>query len=316
MDEGWLERIEREAGLPGLVDALSERLEPADLRSLLLEVERRRAARRTPAELLRQYATDRFVQAAPVDPRRALALEELAFSLLPAGYEAVDLAPLAPLGTSSVLGTVQQHSVVSTTRGSEAANDPTAVLALECARRRRTAGTGPGLSPGHVSLAAAQRVTRAQPEHRADHHAHFRLFALCTSARDRGGNDFEADALVDQLGFYVRFLAAAQELLAIDAIRVGITDLGDGAFTPLLEERVIPSLRASFPGVEVAHDPDRVGRGVYYERVCFQVWVTNAERDVPIADGGFTDWTQRLLADRKERLLTSGIGTQLLADVF
>jgi hypothetical protein len=165
-------------------------------------------------------------------------------------------------------------------------------------------------------LAAAQRVTRAQPEHRADHHAHFRLLALCASARKQGGNDFEADALVAQLGFYVRFLAAAQERLAIDAIRVGVTDLGDGTFIPLLEERVIPALRASFPDVEVAHEPDRVGRRIYYERVCFQVWVTNAERDVPIADGGFTDWTQRLLADRKERLLTSGIGIQLLADVF
>jgi hypothetical protein len=29
-------------------------------------------------------------------------------------------------------------------------------------------------------------------------------------------------------------------------------------------------------------------------------------------DGGFTDWTARLLSNRKERLLTSGIGIDFL----
>ncbi|MDX6503926.1 MAG: hypothetical protein QOE29_1051 [Gaiellaceae bacterium] len=311
MDEGWLQRIERDVGLPGLVEALAERLAPTDLRSLLLEVESRRAGARTPAELLRQYATDRFVQPSPGDPLRSLAIEQLAFTLLPAGYEAVDVAPVAPLGTSSVLGTVQQNSVVSTTRGTEVASDATAALALECARRRRRDN-----QPA-VRLAAAQRVTRAQQFDQPDFQAHFRLFALCTAGRDTGNRDFEADALVAQIGFYVRLLTElGGSLLAIDSVRVGVTDLGDGAFAPLLEERVAPALRAAFPGVEIAADPEREARRSYYERVCFRVWVRNAEHDVPIVDGGFTDWTQRLLADRKERLLTSGIGVQLLAERF
>ena len=29
-----------------------------------------------------------------------------------------------------------------------------------------------------------------------------------------------------------------------------------------------------------------------------------------LADGGFTDWTRRLLSDRKERLLISGLGSE------
>jgi hypothetical protein len=45
-DDDILHRIEREAGVPGLVDVLAERLAPADLSSLLLEVFRRRAATR------------------------------------------------------------------------------------------------------------------------------------------------------------------------------------------------------------------------------------------------------------------------------
>jgi hypothetical protein len=31
-----------------------------------------------------------------------------------------------------------------------------------------------------------------------------------------------------------------------------------------------------------------------------------------VSDGGFTDWTARLLADAKERLLISGLGSERL----
>ena len=32
----------------------------------------------------------------------------------------------------------------------------------------------------------------------------------------------------------------------------------------------------------------------------------------PIVDGGMTDWTSRLMADRKQRLMTSGIGSEFV----
>jgi len=34
--------------------------------------------------------------------------------------------------------------------------------------------------------------------------------------------------------------------------------------------------------------------------------------ELEIADGGFTDWTQRLSGNQKERLLISGMGLELL----
>ena len=49
-----LGRIERETGVEDLAALLAERLEPADLHSLLLEVYRRRADRRTPQQRLQQ----------------------------------------------------------------------------------------------------------------------------------------------------------------------------------------------------------------------------------------------------------------------
>jgi hypothetical protein len=39
--------------------------------------------------------------------------------------------------------------------------------------------------------------------------------------------------------------------------------------------------------------------------MCF--WIQS--EDVQLVDGGFVDWTQRLLGDAKERLLVSGAGS-------
>ena len=46
VDDPILRRICRQAGVPDLVEALSERIPPTDLQTLLLEVTRRGAERR------------------------------------------------------------------------------------------------------------------------------------------------------------------------------------------------------------------------------------------------------------------------------
>jgi hypothetical protein len=66
-----------------------------------------------------------------------------------------DPCPLVPLGTHTVLETVNQHKIVTAIRACKVAADPTNALALEAAVRR--------MSPAHgkVRLAATQRVVRA-----------------------------------------------------------------------------------------------------------------------------------------------------------
>jgi len=49
--------------------------------------------------------------------------------------------------------------------------------------------------------------------------------------------------------------------------------------------------------------------------VCFKVNALADDAVVEIGDGGFTDWTARLLANGKERLLITGYGTDRLAVV-
>src|SRR5512143_416644 len=111
---------------------------------------RRRAAVRTPADVLAQYRRDRFVRPAELDQR---VLVELDGHLLAAaaGFDAIELSPVAPLGTCSTVAATDQHRTLGALRATEVVSDPTNVLALECAERVRGGATD-------VRLATCMRV--------------------------------------------------------------------------------------------------------------------------------------------------------------
>jgi hypothetical protein len=259
--------------VPDLAQLLAERLAPSDLTSLLLEVTRLRAARLEPAEVLRQYERDRFVRPAESDTSE---VERVALSLVPEDFERVDLSPLAPLGTGSAVARVSQDWAVATTRGTEVVADVTNVLALEAALSRRG-------SRDETKLFACERVVRPQAPDDPAQLAHFRLLGLCTAGRGERWQEWETRNATEHLAFYWKLLA-----------QLGVT----GA-----EIRLGGGLE-----LEVAATTDPLERP-YYAGGWFSIDVEGAN----VADGGFVDWTQRLLSDRKERCLISGVGIERLA---
>jgi hypothetical protein len=299
------ERVLQTIGGRVAVDGLAS-LSAADFTSLMLAVARHRAARETPASLLRRYRGDRFVQPASVDWRLMRGAEDAMTAHLPPGTELLTLPPLAPLGTHSVLGPMSQDRVVSTLRAAEVAADPTNALALEAAVRRRA------LPPAVVRLAALQRVVRAQRP-QSGGLAHFSLLGLVTAGRDDGGHRFEREAVAE----HVRSLAAGLAAAGLGPVQLAVTPMSPGG------ETIAAAVSAELAGcsVEVVLDRDRqAGRG-YYRHLCFKLNVAVSERaengaaDRPpgaawaeVGDGGFTDWTARLTASAKERLLISGVG--------
>nr|WP_042185886.1 hypothetical protein [Kibdelosporangium sp. MJ126-NF4]CEL16949.1 hypothetical protein [Kibdelosporangium sp. MJ126-NF4]CTQ91822.1 hypothetical protein [Kibdelosporangium sp. MJ126-NF4] len=287
-----LDRIERTTGVPGLAGLLAD-LAPADMRSLLLEVHRRQAAKLTPAQVLAQYKRDRFTSAATVDPAVHADYDLHAFKTLRAkGYTPVELSPVAPLGTVSVLTGTDQNRVVSTARGTEVMADSTNALALESAVRRS--------GREQVRLCASHRMVRAQPFPEG-WSSHFRLLALTVAGRDEGSFRFETDSLRAQLSAMVGLLDH------LDDVRARVTVL-DESRRQALAEQVLDPLAAEFPQVKVDFDDSRErGRG-YYVDACFELLAG----DVSLADGGFTTWTRQLLGNAKERLLIGGLGTDLV----
>lgn len=283
---------------PGLlVEQLSRTgLSGTKLTTLMLEVCRRRALRVTPAEVMRRYRTDRFVASPTIPARELRRAEDRLIAALPPSAELVALAPLVPLGTHSSVATVDPRKVVATIRGTEVAADPTNALALEAAHRRSLLLAASPRDATLVSLAASQRVVRAQHFAGAGYSAHFQLFGLVTAGRDVGAHGFEHAALPEHLGFTADALPGAE-------IRITVLD---ESFRDVFEA---VRGRLAHADVAVVEDPKRTtGRG-YYSGLCFKVHLGGGE----VGDGGFTHWTARLLGNRKERLLISGYGIDRLA---
>jgi hypothetical protein len=285
---GGIEVVDRLAALSG-----------SDFTTVMLEVARRRAATQTPATVLRRYRTDRFVQPAGTASRLLRMAEDVLAANLPAEFEVLTLAPLAPFGTHSALGPVSQDKIVTAMRACEVAADPTNALALEAAARRLARRDVP------VRLAAFQRVVRAQQIARAGYLAHFSLLGLVTAGRDPGGHRFEREAVAEHAGAVIAGLAAAG-MARIQLALTPLTPAGD------VIAGSVPALLADAP-VEIVVDNERqAGRG-YYRELCFKINVWAAGEWAEIGDGGLTDWSAQLTSSSKERLLISGVGIDRVA---
>ncbi len=300
------------SGLPKAQDiaALTEKMPASLLWSFLLELMAQRAKGRDSAELLRQWERDDFVTPAPIDQRTLLRMD---MRLLEAAqdFEAIELSPLTPLGTCSVMALASQNKIVSALRGTEVVSDPTNVLALECARRL-------GQTPDAVlRLATCQRVVRAQrlpPLAKrsgpfAHFRQHFRIFVLCTAGREKKDHAFVSAALQEQIRTQLRAL----DLLEKDGFAIPKRSLR------LLAKKerasVLEQVAAAFPsGISISREP--LEHPYYSGGFRFMINLHVDDAEIPLIDGGSFDWLSRISSNRRQVFVASGLGAQLVPAMF
>lgn len=286
---------------PELLKQLQQELPATELWSLLLAVMERRASRRNVAALTRQWEQDRFVEPAYIDQRTSLELDRHLFAAA-AGFEAIELSPLAPLGACSVVAPTSQNRVVSTVRGTEVVSDPTNVLALESARRLRK---NPAAT---VKLATSHRCVRAQAFPKLPGFAaHFRLFCMTTAGHETKDQSFTVEALIE----HIRTQLHAFELLERNGYAFperAVTLLSTRARRPLAER-----IGSALAGVEVKHAELMKP---YYDGLRFTINVARDQSEFPLVDGGAFDWVAKLASNRKLVFVSSAIGSQLVAFAF
>ena len=310
-----ISRILKKINLPGLDEILIDKLKFSELQSLLLRVFNKKIAKLDATSLFNDYRNNRLVQPSVLNPRNFLELESRLFSLLPDGFTALELSPVTPLGTSSLMGPVNQNNIISTIRNCEVVSDVTNVMALECAKRRLELLQHEKKSTAQVKLATAQRQMRTQSVHDKNFTAHFKIFALCTAGRDEGSDRFEQSALLEHLGFYFKVIDALinQDLIKKKTLKIFNYDEGKNA---ALMETVNTIVRLG-NNIELVIEKNSDYGKNYYRRLRFMINLTNRQNmSYDLIDGGFTDWTQALMKNNKERLMTSGIGTELMLKVF
>jgi hypothetical protein len=270
--------------------AALESLSSSELTSLLLELFARRARKLSVHDIRRRFESDAFVTPSTVSQRAFTNLDAHLLAQLPPKFEAVELSPLAPHGTVSTLGPVHPHNVMATIRGQEVLADATDVMALMCARLRD--------EREEVHLATSQRLVRAQRVRETFHTQHFRILSLCSAGR---GDAFAMQTVVEHIRIQLHLFSTLPPEFRRVSLRV------------TLAAENFDELRAMLgPEVIVDRDEERLVKTSYYQRVAFKVWVD----DLPLGDGGFTDWTAKLRNDKRERLVTSAIGTEMLLKGF
>jgi len=310
-----IERIEHEAGVPGLVSILAEKLSPTDLQSILLEVYRTRSSQLQPSTILSDFESNRFVQLSAVSPSSLLKWEQIAFANLPDEFQPVTLSPVCPLGTNSVVAPVDQNWAVVTARNTEVVSDSTNVLALECSLRRRRFLQDNPKSSNPVHLAASHRLLRAQLYKGPKSVVHFSSFALCSAGRDQGNLQFELAALRLHVSFYLSSLRAF--LGQSVSLRLSVTDLKSNTHVELIETQLFTAIQSEFENVECVFDEHRTGGRGYYLDICFHIYaIAPSGQQLELVDGGAVNWTQILLSNAKERLVISGIGSERLCAEF
>ncbi len=146
----FLDRIVSKSGVPDLLKILTDRITPTDLQTLLLAVAETRSAHRTPAAVLRDYERSRFYGASPFSPSMFLRWDKAAAMATEGRFEALTLSPVAPLASCAAVASVSQNWSVPTMRTGEVVSDPTNILALEAAMRRK-------MGQANVNLATTPR---------------------------------------------------------------------------------------------------------------------------------------------------------------
>ena len=303
-----LRRICEEAGVPELVEILADRVSGSDLQSLMMEVYARRSKARPLSSIFQDFSVNGFSRPSAISPQTFLEFDQKAFAIAQPPFQAIELSPLCPLGTIAGLTPVSQDKAIATMRNLEVVSDSTNALALECSLRRRAAPRDEV-----IKLCASHRLVRPAGNRKPGDLAHFRMFGMCTAGRDKGSFEFERAAVIEQVGILMSIVRAVAGGSAAEW-RVTLTDFS-GTRAAAIEE-LIGDLSGLLDDVKVHEDTARTrGRG-YYDPICFEILCRSGDEEYSIADGGFTDWTQRLLNDRKERLLIAGLGSERVCSIF
>ena len=283
-------------------EQLAQGLGGSELQSVLLEVMHRRAAQRAPRDLVSQHQKDALCALASVDQRVSVALDAHLLAAA-AGFEAIELSPVAPLGACSVVALTDQKRVLSALRGTEVASDPTNVLALECARRLR-------VRPGEpVHLTTTHRVVRAQPvPKQRGFTQHFRLFVLASGGPETVDHGFTVTTVVRHIETVLSALdRLEQHGYAFGARRVDVLTTPEHS---AIGARVVARLGPIATQQTLEHP-------YYSGGLRFQIWVTSPEgTSMPLIDGGTFDWLVKLTSNRRAVFVATGAGAERMALMF
>jgi len=295
-----LEKIIRKLDKEAFIDQIATRLSGTEFNSLMLEIFRKRAMAIQPASLMKEFETNRFVQPGKTDPikSREMELQWLKY-VRDRGFLPLTLSPVAPIGCCAAVATVNQNKVLSSLKGTEVVADASNVLALKIAKDFKEEKDKDKI----VHYATVHRHTRGQAFDNPDYAAHFSVLCMASGGFDKGGHSFE----LDQLNLHISTLwTLLEEAFPMDEMFIKFyLKSANEQFAILLQQNGHYWSALKYELVSDLNKP-------YYHTVQFKIFIKAGDTEMDIADGGFVDWTQQLITNKKHRLLISAAGIELV----
>lgn len=291
--------------LQDIVKILSEELSGSELNTILLDIFNRRVQQETSSSLLNKYERNKLVKPAQIDVLKYKEDELNCYKILAGkGFDPIELSPVAQLGTSSVIATVDQKKVLTALRNTEVQADPTNAIALHYASlKKKGKSDSKTYNYGNIS-----RVIRTQAFSNPNFTPHFSVLGLISCGKDTGSFNFEKEELFKHL---TTLYEICKKIYGLEQVYSEIIPCkGYDSQNPLIKDS-ISYVRERNDDFSVSIvEPDYENNYYYGFRIKLK---TILNGDVyEIGDGGLLDWTQQLLTNRKERMMTSSIGPQLL----
>lgn len=295
---------------PGLLNILADELSGTELNSLLLEVFNRRTKSTTPAEMFDQYQRNRFVKPAdlPVLKMKRMELDILGLFELHA-FHPIELSPVSIRGSCSAVASVDQKKVLTALRGTEVLADSTNAMALHACDLRRKKMIPESPSTIWMRCSNIQRQLRTQTISGKGFRPHFRIGCLVSCGRDSGDFAFEKLSLREHMTVMKTLFL---EYYQVDEVHFRLLRRDGYVRSDDLLQGVNVFLKQEAPqlGFTIVDRPEAATQ--YYQGIQYKVDIRVNGKTYEIADGGFVDWTQHLLQNKKERMLSTGFGFDLM----
>jgi hypothetical protein len=292
--------IAKKTGYTNLVKELAD-LPGSSLNSLLLELFQIKARKLKPAALLNEFKKNRFVAPSTVDPIAFRELEIRCLQLAKArGFTPITLSPITVFGTCASVGYVDQNNVLTALRGTEVVSDATNVFALLMATEFKKRG-----NRSIIKYAATQRHVRAQSLTNPAFTAHFSIFCMATGGMDTGNFSFELEQLLDHINAHYSVFTDDFDKNKL-VVRIYLKQ-ENKAFEEKLR-KAFESFNQLVP-IKIEKQSDV---GDYYQMIRFRFYLQHKGDEINLSDGGLVDWTQKLIPNKKHRLIISGVGTELI----
>lgn len=310
MSSAIVEKIVQRTGYPGLLSLLAEGLSGSELNSLLLEVFNQRTASMSPAELLGLYRQNRFVKPAdlPVIPLRKMELDLLQ-RFADASFQPIELSPVSLLGSCSVVAPADQKKILTALRGTEVLADATNAIALHVSDLKKTKQWIPSSPEDRIRFSAMQRHIRTQAISSKGFTPHFKIACLVTCGTDTGNYTFEKESLAEHIAVMTSLY---RDYHKVDKVQFRLLRRQGYTLADKLLTEVRSHVLQKNPDVVVDIVSEPVKAISYYKGIQYKIDIWVKGKQYEIGDGGFVDWTQQLLQNKKERMLSTGIGFEFM----